>query len=242
MSFIIQCDTCQDLKLFKFNNDHVSNFFIEHHYHTSKITIKIIPSDHEWGEEYAHYYFNSVSTTNADLARFKMCLDEMGIAKEESKKIREPEPQEQRGKIMRNEVSCAECGEYIINGKLGWFVEYLKRHRHTLSFDIKIFDPSGILIDCHHFICNAESDGKYNVWKTAQDISEWIFERRERKYHEKNHEILDKIQGMLKYISENEHKLALDAKFESTASFHRGRQLLSVDILKSINSIFAQGK
>lgn len=58
----------------------------------------------------------------------------------------------------------------------------------------------------------------------------------------KIYEILEKIEGVLSYYSQTEEKLSREAKFESQVYFHRGRQLLAVDILKTINAIFSEGK
>lgn len=54
----------------------------------------------------------------------------------------------------------------------------------------------------------------------------------------KIYEILDKIQGCLQHYSNYEESFANNAQFESQVCFHRGRQLLAIDILKTINNIF----
>ena len=81
----------------------------------------------------------------------------------------------------------------------------------------------------------------------ASNIVFWLSERIKEMGEEKsptvedqqkNYELREQIGGVCDYISKQEDKLCMDAKFESIAYFHRGRQLLAIDILKTINTFF----
>lgn len=148
---------------------------------------------------------------------------------------------------MNYELTCTECCKYYLssNWEIEQILPFVKDHFwHASTFTLKIIDIHTVYLT-HLFLLRKNWTNK----ECAKEISEWIAERMDevnnsnsKKMSSIDFERREQIEKMLTFYSDVEEKNCKDSPVSSAYMFHRGRQLLAIDILKSINFIFEQGK